>query len=69
MRENTCCTSGLPIPWNEPSEVFRLTDAGYLQVGAYFGEERVRAEPFEAVELELDLGGLWLSEPEKMPDP
>jgi Uma2 family endonuclease len=50
----------LANPMERTLEVFRLTDAGYLQVGAYLGEERVRAEPFEAVE--LDLGGLWLPE-------
>ena len=38
-------------------EVFRLTEGQWLLVHAFAGEERVRAEPFEA--LELDLALVW----------
>lgn len=38
-------------------EVFRLDGEGWRLVGTWEGDARVRAEPFEAVELEL--GGLW----------
>lgn len=38
-------------------EVFRLDGASWRLVGAWAGDERVRAEPFEA--LELDLALLW----------
>jgi Uma2 family endonuclease len=46
-------------PLERTLEVFRLTEAGYLEAGAYSAQEHVRAEPFDAVELEL--GVLWLS--------
>lgn len=36
-------------------EVHRRTDAGWLLAGMYEAEERVRAEPFEAMELDLGL--------------
>lgn len=39
-------------------EVFRLAPDGWLRVAAFGGDERVRAEPFDAVELEL--GALWI---------
>jgi len=38
-------------------EVFRLDGEGWRLVGLWEGDARVRAEPFDAVELEL--GGLW----------
>ena len=38
-------------------EVLRLTDGQWLLVGTYEGDARVRAVPFEAVE--IDLGILW----------
>jgi Uma2 family endonuclease len=38
-------------------EVFQLRDGKWEQRGSYSGAERVRAEPFEA--LELELGALW----------
>ena len=41
-------------------EVYRLHDGHWLQVGAHEGDEKVRAEPFDAVE--LDLANLWLPE-------
>jgi Uma2 family endonuclease len=44
-------------------EVYRLEAAGWLLLGTWAGDVRVRAEPFEAVELDLSL--LWLPpEPE-----
>ena len=42
-------------------EVFQLRDGQWLEKGSWSGDERVRAEPFEA--LELELSALWLSEP------
>jgi Uma2 family endonuclease len=38
-------------------EVFRLEGSRYLLLATHVGEERARAEPFEALELELGL--LW----------
>ncbi len=38
-------------------EVYRLDGAAWLRVGTWSDEARVRAEPFEA--LELELGSLW----------
>lgn len=38
-------------------EVYRREDASWLLLGTHAGEARVRAEPFDAVELELAL--LW----------
>jgi Uma2 family endonuclease len=36
-------------------EVFRLTEGQWLLAHTFSGEERVRAEPFEAIELEMAL--------------
>ncbi|MCP3136375.1 Uma2 family endonuclease [Pyxidicoccus xibeiensis] len=44
-------------------EVFQLQDGQWMQRGMFSDDERVRAEPFEA--LELELGVLWLPEPRK----
>ncbi|ATB44949.1 Uma2 family endonuclease [Corallococcus macrosporus] len=41
-------------------EVFRLSGGRWLEQGTWSEDERVRAEPFEAMELEL--GVLWLQE-------
>ena len=38
-------------------EVFRRQEGQWVPRGTYSGEARIRAEPFEA--LELDLGALW----------
>jgi hypothetical protein len=38
-------------------EAYRLDSGRWLQVGAWAGNLSVRAEPFEA--LELELGALW----------
>jgi Uma2 family endonuclease len=42
-------------------EVYRLAAGGWLLVATYEGAARVRAEPFDAVE--LDLAPLWGDEP------
>jgi Uma2 family endonuclease len=39
-------------------EIYRLENSRWLELGAYAGDERFRAEPFDAIELELSL--LWL---------
>ena len=39
-------------------DVFRLTEGQWLVAGLYAGNDKVRAEPFQAVEIELGL--LWL---------
>jgi Uma2 family endonuclease len=38
-------------------EVLRLVDGGYRLLATWRGDEKVRAEPFDAVE--LDLSALW----------
>lgn len=50
--------SGLPHAWlvdplAQLLEVFRLVDGHWLVVDSFAGEMKVRAEPFDAVELEL----------------
>ncbi|HEY5927467.1 MAG TPA: Uma2 family endonuclease [Kofleriaceae bacterium] len=42
---------------NRSLEVFRLHEGHWLVVGTYRGSQRVRAEPFDAIE--LDLGAIW----------
>jgi len=42
-------------------EVYRLQGNDWLRVGVFRDDARVRAEPFDAIELELD--ALWLAEP------
>jgi Uma2 family endonuclease len=44
-------------PSAQTLEAYRLEDARWVQVGAWMGDARVRAEPFEAFELEL--AALW----------
>ena len=44
-------------PGTRTLEVFRRQESQWVALGTYSGEARVRAEPFEA--LELDLGALW----------
>jgi Uma2 family endonuclease len=44
-------------PTSRELEVFRWTPDGWLLVGAFEGDDVVRAEPFEAVA--LSLAGLW----------
>ncbi|MFO0614853.1 MAG: Uma2 family endonuclease [Polyangiaceae bacterium] len=45
-------------PIRKTLEVFRLTPDGWLLVGVHSGDAKVRAEPFDAIELEL--GTLWM---------
>ena len=42
-------------PLTRTLDIFRLTEGQWLLVRSFSGEERVRAEPFEALELELAL--------------
>lgn len=44
-------------PAGETLEVFRLEATSWLRVAVWRGSQSVRAEPFDAVELEL--GALW----------
>lgn len=48
-------------PLNRVLKVFRQEHEQWVLVKAFGGDDKVRAEPFEAVELELD--ALWLEEP------
>lgn len=55
--------AGVPHAWivdpvGRSLEVFRLEAGGWKLVGSYGGDDRVRPEPFDAVELELS--ALWL---------
>jgi Uma2 family endonuclease len=45
-------------PMANSLEVFRRQESQWLLVSQHAGDERVRAEPFEAVELELS--ALWM---------
>ena len=45
-------------PEKRSLEIFRRTGEHWLLVGVHAEDERVRAEPFDAIELEL--GALWL---------
>ena len=53
-----------PVPGS--LEVLRHTADGYLIVGVHCAPVQIRAEPFDAVELDL---GLLLGEPESAPTP
>ena len=44
-------------PLERTLEVFRRQEANWLRVASFLGDEVVRAEPFEAVE--IDLSNLW----------
>jgi Uma2 family endonuclease len=44
-------------PTNRTLEIFRRADSTWTLVAAHGGDEVVRAEPFDAIE--LDLGALW----------
>jgi Uma2 family endonuclease len=48
-------------PMNRLLEVFRQEHEQWVLVATFGGDDKVRAEPFEAVELEL--AELWLDEP------
>jgi Uma2 family endonuclease len=41
-------------------ETFQYRNGQWVELGSWSGNDRVRAEPFEAIELELEV--LWLSE-------
>lgn len=45
-------------PLAKTLEVYRLQDGLWLRIGAHEGDDRVRAEPFDAVEIEI--GAWWL---------
>ncbi|WP_224247793.1 Uma2 family endonuclease [Hyalangium gracile] len=54
-------------PIHRTLEVFRQEHERWVLVAAFVGDDKVRAEPFDAVELEL--GALWLEEaPPPSPD-
>jgi Uma2 family endonuclease len=44
-------------PVERTLEIFRLVEKRWLLLATYADDERVRAEPFDAIELELGL--LW----------
>jgi Uma2 family endonuclease len=48
-------------PANRTLEIFRQEHERWVLVESFAGEDRARAEPFEAVELEL--GALWSQQP------
>jgi len=50
----------LPDPLARTMETFRLTSGNWLLAGVHSGDDKVRAEPFQEVEIEL--AGLWASE-------
>ena len=52
-------------PLQRTLEVFRLERGAWLAVQAWVGNEHVRAEPFDAIELELE--AFWLPEPAVAP--
>jgi Uma2 family endonuclease len=47
----------LATPLAQTLEVYRLEQGRWVLLGTYEGDAKVRAEPFEAIE--LDLGALW----------
>ena len=53
-------------PASRTLEVFRWTPDGWLVISVHTGEAKIRAEPFDAVELEL--GQLWLPREPDEPD-
>ena len=52
-------------PVGRTLEVFQLQGGRWLELGAWSGNDRVRAAPFDALELELEV--LWLPEQELQP--
>jgi Uma2 family endonuclease len=48
-------------PIHRTLRVFRQEHERWVLVAAFVGDDKVRAEPFDAIELEL--GALWLDEP------
>lgn len=45
-------------PMGRGLEIFRLEGVNYVRAGAFYGDVAVRAEPFDAIE--LDLSVLWM---------
>lgn len=59
---------GVPHAWlvdpaMQTLEVFRRQDEGWFLAGSHVGDEKVRAEPFDAMEVEL--GMLWVPDQEQ----
>ena len=52
-------------PLAKTLEVSRLEDGKWVDAGDYGGDERVRAEPFDAIELPLET--LWLRDLDPKP--
>ena len=48
-------------PLHRSLEVLRLQQGSWLLVGVYRDDQRVRAEPFDAIELDLSI--LWAGAP------
>ena len=57
-----CCNAWLLNPATETLEVLKLEVDKWLVEAVHTGHVQVRAEPFEAIE--LDLSGLWGETPE-----
>ncbi len=53
-------------PIHRTLEVFRNEHERWVLVDAFAGDDKIRAQPFEAIELEL--GALWLEEAPPPPD-
>ncbi len=58
-------TSGVPHVWfvdpeAKTLEILELDQKGYRVFDVFSGEAKIRAVPFDAIELELELGVLWL---------
>ena len=53
-------------PDHRTLEVYRLEDDRWIVAGTYAGDERVRAEPFDAVR--LDMAEWWLPEQPPLED-
>lgn len=55
----------LVSPKHRTVEVYRRSDAGWVIVGQYEGTQVARAEPFQAIELQL--GHLWPTQEKQAP--
>lgn len=70
-KSRICAREGVGHMWlvdprAQTLEVFRLHQDGWLRVSSHGGAEHARAEPFDAVELELRE---WWFEPDEDPEP
>jgi Uma2 family endonuclease len=52
-------------PTSRTLDVYRLESGKWMVLGAFIQDDKVRAEPFQ--EIELDLGNLWLAERHPQP--